>query len=46
MMRMLADANAKLATVGEKPATDARVTCYTCHRGQTKPLTAPPPAGG
>ncbi len=20
------------------------VTCYTCHRGATKPLTAPPPA--
>jgi hypothetical protein len=22
---------------------DAKVTCYTCHRGSTKPLTAPPP---
>jgi len=22
---------------------DAKVTCYTCHRGATKPLTAPPP---
>jgi hypothetical protein len=22
---------------------DARITCFTCHRGSTKPLTAPPP---
>ena len=22
---------------------DAKVTCFTCHRGSTKPLTAPPP---
>ena len=22
---------------------DAKITCYTCHRGSTKPLTAPPP---
>lgn len=23
-----------------------KVTCFTCHRGSTKPLTAPPPADG
>jgi cytochrome c peroxidase len=22
---------------------DVKVTCFTCHRGSTKPLTAPPP---
>jgi len=22
---------------------EAKVSCYTCHRGSTKPLTAPPP---
>jgi photosynthetic reaction center cytochrome c subunit len=22
---------------------EAKVTCFTCHRGSTKPLTAPPP---
>jgi Photosynthetic reaction centre cytochrome C subunit len=25
-------------------ATTDMVACYTCHRGATKPLTAPPPA--
>ena len=24
----------------------AKVTCFTCHRGSTKPLTAPPPPIG
>ena len=28
---------------GVKQFKDAKVTCYTCHRGSTKPLTAPPP---
>jgi hypothetical protein len=23
---------------------DVKVTCFTCHRGSTKPLTAPPGA--
>jgi hypothetical protein len=25
------------------PGGDAKVTCYTCHHGAAKPLTAPPP---
>src|SRR4030095_63800 len=29
---------------GVKEFNDAKVTCFTCHRGSTKPLTAPPPA--
>ena len=28
---------------GVKDFKDVKVTCYTCHRGSTKPLTAPPP---
>ena len=28
---------------GVKEFKDVKVTCYTCHRGSTKPLTAPPP---
>ena len=36
-----------LAGVGEPPEPGARkVTCYTCHRGSTKPLTARPEGGG
>jgi photosynthetic reaction center cytochrome c subunit len=47
MLRMMADANATLASVGDKPSGEPRVTCYTCHRGQQKPESAPPrPAGG
>src|SRR3954465_13909118 len=40
---------AMVRTLNEKtlPAAtglpDAKVTCFTCHRGSTKPLTAPPP---
>jgi hypothetical protein len=26
------------------PDGKTHVTCYTCHRGKTEPLTAPPPA--
>jgi hypothetical protein len=46
MLAMVVDINTKhLAGVGEPPAAGAnKVTCYTCHRGTTKPLTAPPPA--
>ena len=29
--------------LGIKDMKDAKVTCFTCHRGATKPLTAPPP---
>ncbi len=28
---------------GVKDFKDVKLTCYTCHRGSTKPLTAPPP---
>jgi pyruvate-formate lyase-activating enzyme len=38
MMVMLNEVNAKF------PAGDARVTCYTCHRGENVPKTAPPAA--
>ena len=29
---------------GVKDYRDVKVTCFTCHRGSTKPLTAAPPA--
>ena len=29
---------------GVKDFKEVKVTCFTCHRGSTKPLTAPPPA--
>jgi hypothetical protein len=36
-----------LKDVGEPaPAGQNKVTCYTCHRGAEKPLTAPPSGGG
>jgi len=36
-----------LKDVGEPVAAgEAKVTCYTCHRGALKPLTAPPEGGG
>lgn len=40
MLTMVHDINAKF------PGADAnaKVTCYTCHRGAATPLTAPPPA--
>jgi cytochrome c peroxidase len=28
---------------GVKDFKDVKVTCFTCHRGSTKPLTMPPP---
>jgi len=35
------------AAPGAPPAPPPmKVTCYTCHRGTTKPLTAPAPGGG
>jgi len=46
MLRMMADVNAKLAGIGDKPAAEPRVTCYSCHRGQQKPVNAPPPQAG
>ena len=38
MFSMVNDLNAKF------PDGKAHVTCYTCHRGQKEPLTAPPAA--
>ena len=45
--------NTHLAGVGEPAEPPApgqppapKVTCYTCHRGDMMPLTAPPPAPG
>lgn len=54
MMTMVMDVNQKyLAGVGEPSAPAAegqpalpKVTCFTCHRGATKPLNAPPPGEG
>lgn len=44
MIRMASVLNAEVATI-VLPAADAsgaaRVTCFTCHRGAQKPLTAP-----
>lgn len=46
MMRMTASINTEhLKGIGETPpAGEARVTCYTCHRGETKPQTRKPQA--
>jgi hypothetical protein len=38
MFAMVKDINSKF------PDGKAHVTCYTCHRGQQEPLTAPPAA--
>jgi hypothetical protein len=38
MMEMVNEINAKF------PDGKAHVSCYTCHRGATMPLMAPPPA--
>jgi hypothetical protein len=45
MILMLRSINGPLLEgVGTAPAAGApKVTCYTCHRGAKKPLTAPPP---
>jgi hypothetical protein len=42
---MLAINETHLKEVGD-PAVAQKVTCYTCHRGTLKPLTAPPSGGG
>jgi hypothetical protein len=39
--------NDMLKGMGEPPAPGTqKVTCFTCHRGVLKPLTAPAAAGG
>jgi hypothetical protein len=34
---------AMMKEINANPATMAKVTCYTCHRGQKEPLNAAPP---
>jgi hypothetical protein len=48
MLKMMMAVNDTfLKDVGEAPAAGAyKVTCYTCHRGQRKPVNAPPSGGG
>ena len=48
MLKMtMAINNEFLKEVGEAPAAGAsKVTCFTCHRGALKPLTAPSGGGG
>jgi hypothetical protein len=50
MIQMVATLNDQLKDIGTpaEPGTPPapKVTCYTCHRGAVKPLTAPPPGGG
>jgi hypothetical protein len=42
MLRMTMDLNKQVAEVGEPAAAGVpKITCFTCHRGATKPLTAP-----
>jgi photosynthetic reaction center cytochrome c subunit len=45
MLRMVLAINGDhLKDVGAaRPAGEAKVTCYTCHRGETRPLTQRPP---
>lgn len=46
MLQMTGDINTKLADIPEpRPAGTMAVTCFTCHRGQQKPLTAPATPG-
>ena len=42
MLRMVHRINEQ--DFGVQEFKDVKVTCYTCHRGALKPLTAPPPA--
>jgi len=47
MLKMMIAANDALKGIGEPAAAGTyKVTCYTCHRGQRKPINVPPPAGG
>jgi hypothetical protein len=40
MIHMMNDINVKVRSVSE----DARITCWTCHRGEEAPAPIPPPA--
>jgi hypothetical protein len=44
MLKMVMALNAD--SLGVKPGEPNKVTCFTCHRGAVKPLTAPPAGGG
>ena len=44
MLRMTMAINVDPMAV--KPGEPNKVTCYTCHRGTLKPLSAPPAGGG
>jgi hypothetical protein len=47
MMALVSEVNTNLnAAIGPAPDSQIRVTCYTCHRGAAKPLTAPPEGRG
>jgi hypothetical protein len=42
MMKMVTALNAEVAGIGDPaPAGAPKITCFTCHRGAVKPLTAP-----
>ena len=42
MMKMVTALNAEVAGIGDPaPAGGVKITCFTCHRGAVKPLTAP-----
>jgi hypothetical protein len=42
MMKMVATLNETVAGIGDPaPAGTPKITCFTCHRGAVKPLTAP-----
>ena len=41
MLAMVHRINSRISAI--KDFKDVKVTCFTCHRGATKPLTAPPP---
>ena len=47
MMKMVAALNPQVAGINEPaPEGKAKITCFTCHRGALKPLTAPGGGGG
>lgn len=46
MLAMVAGLNQTLGVEPGSPATARKVTCFTCHRGAVKPLTAAPAGGG
>ena len=42
MLRMVTVINEQVSSIGEPaPAGTNKITCFTCHRGARKPLTAP-----